>query len=462
MYIELVIAAIAFLLWLNVTSLQSKFLLDNIVWMAGVSTLLFNLNVLMRFDGYYILADLVEIPNLYGESTRAVQNLFRRLIVGQASEPSRLHGWRRKFVLGYGLAALVWRIFICVSLTVAASVMFSGAGILLSLLGIYLWFAAPLRRLSKFWVLLWRSEPERAIRSAVFSMMGMVLLCIMLFVVPFPTAIKVPAVVEYTPATIVRSGVTGFVREIHVTEGQEVESGQTLMEIENDELVNRLEQLEIKKQQCEIEISLAVDEHDAARAYVNRQALSSLLEQIDNLKQQVQCMNVTAPRAGRIVVRDLDSLLGTFVEEGTQLMNVADEASKEIIALVGQQEIDEVRELVNTEVTVCTAGWNSSLGVLGRVEPRATDTLAWKALAATEGGPLPVREHRDDQDSPSLRLLEPLFQARIEPEPIISTELPAGMRVTASIGYRTETIATRARNWIAQWWQDANAQSRLD
>ncbi len=462
MYIELVIASIAFLVWLNVTSLQSKFLLDNVIWMAGVSTLLFNFNVLMRFDGYCILADLVEIPNLYGESSRAVQNLFRRLIVGQASEPSHLHGWRRKFVLWYGLAALAWRIFICVSLTIAASVMFSGAGILLSLVGIYLWFAGPLRRLSKFWMLLWRSEPERAIRSTVFSMIGLVALYIMLFVVPFPTAIKVPAIVEYTPATIVRSGVTGFVREIHVTEGQQVELGQTLMEIENDELVNRLEQLEIKKQQCEIEISLAVDEHNAARAYVNRQVLGSLLEQIDNLKRQVQCMNVTAPRAGRIVVRDLDGLLGTFVEEGTQLMNVADEASKEIIAMVGQQEIDEVRALVNAEVNVCTAGWNLSPGVLEVVEPQATDTLAWKALAATEGGPLPVREYRDDQDTASLRLLEPLFQARIQPTGIMSTELPAGMRVTASIGYRTETIATRASHWVSQWWQDAKAQSRRD
>ena len=462
MYIELVIASIAFLLWLNVENVQAKFLLDNVVWMAGFSTLLFNLNVLMRFDGYYMLADLVEIPNLYGESTQAVQNLFRKLIVGQGSEPSRFHGWRRKFVLFYGITAFAWRIFVCISLTIAASVMFSGAGVLVSLVGIYFWFASPLNRLSKFLIALWRSEPERVVRSAVLAIAGLAIVYMGLFVIPFPTAIRVPGVVEYTPSTIVRSGVTGFIQEIYVTEGEEVELGQLLVEIENDELVNRLEQLQIKKQQCEIEISLAVDQHDAALAYVNRQTLSSLNEQIANLERQVQSMKVTAPRAGRVVVRDLVGLLGTFVEEGTHLMNVADENSKEIIAMVGQQEIDEVRALVSCEVNVLTADWMSSSGVLDAVEPQATDRLVWQALAATEGGPLPVREHRDDRDSPSLRLLEPLFQARIQPTVQTPNQLPAGIRVTAAVGYRTDTVASRANAWIAKWWQDANARSRME
>ena len=458
MYVELLIAAVAFLFWLNVSDIHTRFLLDNIVWMAGVSTLLFNLNVLMRFDGYYILADLVEVPNLYGEAMQAVKSVFLRLVVGQASEPSRLLGWRRTFVLAYGLAALVWRIFICVSLMIAASVMFSGAGVLLSLFGIYFWFAGPAQQFCNFLMTLWRSEPERAVRAIVLSGVGFGVVSIGLFVVPFPTAITVPGIVEYTPSTIVRSGVDGFIREIHVTQGEYVESGQLLMKIENDELLNRLEQMRIRAQQCEIKISLAVDEHDAANAYVNRQVRASLDEQIANLQRQVQCMQVTAPRSGTVIARDLRNLLGTFVEEGSQLLNVADDGSKEIIAMVGQREIDDVRALGRSEVKVCTAGWLTSSGFLERVEPQARDTLAWHALAATEGGPLTVREHHDDRDSRSLRLLEPLFQVRIRPAALRSSQLPAGIRVTASLGYRTETVSSRAAALLTNWWQDANAK----
>lgn len=460
MYVELLIASIAFLFWLNESNIHAKFLLDNIVWMAGFSTLLFNMNVLMRFDGYYVLADLVEVPNLYGESMQSVKSLFRKWIVGQGSEPSRLHGWRRQFVMYYGLAAFAWRIVVCLSLMIAASVMFSGAGILLSLLGIYLWFSGPIKGLCKFSITLWRVEPERAVRAAVLSGLGLTVLALGLFVLPFPTAIRVPGIVDYTPATIVRSGADGFVRKIYVTQGEDVEEGQLLLQIENKELQNRLEQVQIRREQCEIKISLAVDEHDAASAYVNRQGLASLDEQIANLQRQVECMKVTAPRSGTVIVRDLNRLLGTFVKEGAQLLHVADDGCKEIIALVGQREVDEVRGMGNSDVTLCAADWSTASGILDRVEPQATDTLAWHALSVTEGGPLAVREHHDEGESRSLRLLEPLFKARIRPADSTSMQLPAGMRVTASLGYRMDTVSSRASSFFETWWQDANAKMR--
>jgi len=460
MQVELVVASVAFLLWLNVTNLQARFVLDNIVWMAGLSTLLFNLNVLMRFDGYYILADLIEVPNLYAESSKSVQSLFQRFIVGQQVEASRLRGWRKRFVLVYGLAALGWRIFVCTSLAIAASVMFSGAGVLLALIGICSWFASPMKRMGQFLNDLWRSEPERFVRTSVLSLLGLALGYLCLFLFPFPTTIRVPAIVEYTPSTLVRSGATGFVADIHVTDGQWVERGDRLLDITNDELANRLEQLQFKQKEYEIRISLAVGEHDAAQAYVQRQAMAAVVEQIENLKQQVKGLHVTAPRAGNVVARNLEDRMDTFVEEGDQLLAVADADSKEVIALIGQQEIDEVREWVASEVEICGAGSRFMPGVLHRVEPRATDRLVWKALAATEGGPLAVRENHDEEPSPFLRLLEPRFQARIHPASLTSIELPTGIRVQVRIGYRTEPIATRASTWIAQWWQDANSSNK--
>ena len=461
MQVELVIASVAFLLWLNVTNMQAKYILDNIVWMAGLSTLLFNLNVLMRFDGYYILADLIEVPNLYGEASKSVQGLFQRVIVGQQPEISRLQGWRRRFVLVYGLASLGWRIFVCASLAIAASVMFSGAGILLAGIGICSWFASPVKRLGKFLHALWRSEPERFVRALVFSVIGLALGYTCLFLCPFPTAIRVPAIVEYTPSTIVRSGATGFVSKIHVTEGQQVERGDLLLEISNDELANRLAQLEIKRRQSEIRISMAVDAHDAAQTHVHRQAMAAVAEQIENLRQQVENLTVTAPRSGNVVARDLKNKIGIFVKEGDQLLAVADTDSKEIIAMIGQQEVDEVRALVDSKVEIYTADSMLTAGFLDRVEPRATDLLAWKALAATQGGPLAVRENHEEEESPSLRLLEPLFQARIHPTAVTAVEIPPGIRAQVWIGYRRETIATRANEWIARWWQDANAQQKF-
>jgi len=57
--------------------------------------------------------------------------------------------------------------------------------------------------------------------------------------------------------------------------------------------------------------------------------------------------------------------------------------------------------------------------------------------------------------------LEPLFQVRIRPAAMTSTQLPAGIRVTASLGYRTDTVASRATSFLAEWWQDANVKSQM-
>ena len=70
-------------------------LLHNLILAAGVSTLLFNLNALMRFDGYFILSDLVEIPNLYGEASAELSRLSQRLFFAQKAAPCRYDGWRK-------------------------------------------------------------------------------------------------------------------------------------------------------------------------------------------------------------------------------------------------------------------------------------------------------------------------------------------------------------------------------
>jgi len=66
MYVELLVAAIAAIIWCHTDSALLRHHAYHVMLMAGVTTLLFNANFLMRFDGYYILADVLEIPNLYG------------------------------------------------------------------------------------------------------------------------------------------------------------------------------------------------------------------------------------------------------------------------------------------------------------------------------------------------------------------------------------------------------------
>ena len=93
MAVELFVAAIAFYMWLLIEPGLLRAILFNVMLIASVSTLLFNGNPLLRYDAYYILADLIEIPNLAARSTRYWGYLIERYILGvreaEAPEASR-------------------------------------------------------------------------------------------------------------------------------------------------------------------------------------------------------------------------------------------------------------------------------------------------------------------------------------------------------------------------------------
>jgi putative peptide zinc metalloprotease protein len=459
MYLELVIAALAVLLWAFVDAPQARFLLHNLVIAAGLSTLLFNANVLMRFDGYFILADLIEVPNLYSEASAALRRAGKRVLTGEHSAPGSLSGWRRHFVLAYGLSAFVWRITVCVSLAIAAATMFAGAGIAIAVVGIGMWGGRPLQQLYRFAVDLRGRDPSRFVRGVV---VGGALLCAggwMFFALPVPTSVTVPAVARYLPETTVRSRASGFVSRIHVADGAAVGRGDLLLELENRELSSRLAQLEITKAQHEIRLRRATDRHDAGQRQVLLENQKAVQQQLAQLRLQARGLRVLAPRSGRVIARSLEATLGTYVQEGDPLLVVAGQADKELVAVVDQDAIEDVRPLVGEKIRIRTASFDAAEGVLERIEPRATDRLPDPSLAATEGGSLAVGANESDEESDELRLLHPHFRGRIGLAADVADDVPAGTRMWASLGYRTEPIANRLRNWIRRLWHAVQDQA---
>ena len=199
MFVEIVIAALAVLIWAVIDSPGTESLLYNLIVAAGLSTVLFNANPLMRFDGYYILADAIEVPNLYAEGSLAVRRIAGRLITGERSAPSTVSGWRRPFVVAYGLAALAWRLTICVSLMIAAATMFSGAGLVLAVIGVGVWFWKPLQQLWTQGDRLRRQDRGRFVRAVAISATLVSLVAVWIWALPFPTSVQVPAVTVYSP-----------------------------------------------------------------------------------------------------------------------------------------------------------------------------------------------------------------------------------------------------------------------
>lgn len=117
---------------------------------ASVSNLLFNMNPLMKFDGYYILTDLLGIPNLYTNGQLWLHQWSKRFFLGINTQ---LPDWSRRdrlMIAIYGCASCIWRVIVCFSLTVTAATFLEGAGIILSLIAIGLWVIKPVCRCAKY------------------------------------------------------------------------------------------------------------------------------------------------------------------------------------------------------------------------------------------------------------------------------------------------------------------------
>ena len=191
MYGELFLAALAVIGWSCAESAVAQHLLYNVAFMASLTTLLFNANPLMRFDGYYLLADLADVPNLYSQGTLWVRSVATRLFFG-AARPARLEsGWRGAFVRGYGLAAMIWRVLVSVSLTLAATTLFQGWGIVLAAGAVALWFAKPLHHVANELHRRRQSQPFATLRFVGVSvaLAGLLVACIQL---PWPGARTAP------------------------------------------------------------------------------------------------------------------------------------------------------------------------------------------------------------------------------------------------------------------------------
>ena len=459
MFVELVIAAIAVVLWARTEAAQVEFLLYNVIFTAGLSTLLFNANPLMRFDGYFILADLIEIPNLYMESSSEVRRLAMRVVFGQRSTPSHHSGWRLGFIRLYGICALMWRVVICTSLAIAASAMFAGAGVLIAIMGIGLWFYKPIHDLTQFCGAMLRTEPARLVRGGIVGGFLTLVAVGMLVWMPIPTAVRVPAIASYLPETLVRSVADGFVRQVHVTDSAFVRQGDLLIELDNPELTYRLQRLEIELQQNELRRRQAVDQHDASAAMVLGERRVALSEQIEQLRKQLDGLMLLASRSGYVIARNLPQLIGTYVREGDELLTIAEPFEKELVAVVHQDDIEEVRASLGTSVPIRLAHYAMIGGRVERIDPRATHRLPAAPLSALEGGPLPVRGTTADDnqsDDDAVRLIDPHFPVRIQLDPETAKDVAVGMRMQTAFGYRTDPLLTRLTTAVRRMWHSVH------
>jgi putative peptide zinc metalloprotease protein len=344
-YVELIIAAIATFVWWNTPAHPFiNNLALSLMVVCSVSTVVFNANPLMRYDGYYVLADLLEIPNLRDRSNRFLQRLAMDYCLGIEVQPEQYMAlWRRILFVVYAIVSYIYRWVITFSIlyfmsnwlkpyklgVVSGMLACAAAG---SMIG---W---PLYRMLKNWHKRGRLPDMKSGRVTLTSMaVAAFLLCF--FLVPLPVSrVRQVGLVQvqtgYEQKAVV--DIPGILEVLKVRDGEHVQKDQVLAVLRNLDMENQMLETRTQRDIFERQYnallamasqgSLTQDERaqldpKIAEAKGERDKYANLYEVWNN---QAKILELKAPRDGIVMSPPKIDEIGKYFEKGQPLCSIGD------------------------------------------------------------------------------------------------------------------------------------------
>lgn len=441
--VEMALAALALLFWLNAEPGLARAFAFNVMLIGGVSTLLFNGNPLLRFDGYFVMADLIEVPNLGQRSNRYTLYLLQRYVFGvkDAVSPVTARGERGWFLF-YSIASLLYRMFISFAIALFVASKFFFIGIALAIWALSNMFVFPLAK-GVWW--LFTTPQLRGNRGRAVALVGAAVagLAAVLFVTPVVHATMAHSVVWLEEEELIRAQTDGFIREIHTGAG-EIEAGIVLVDMEDPILANqtRLAEAQLAEIRMRLDFAIATD---PVQAQLMREQVRHLEGRLAHFRARQDALQITASRAGMLVIPRAQDLAGRYVSQGDLLGYIVGEDMRLRVA-VSEDRADLVR----------SSGAKVDIRLQRDIEhivparvvasaPEGSAVLPSPALATQAGGNIVV----DPSDPEGLRTLQPLFVFDVVP----TDPLPAilvGERALVRFDHGMEPLANRIYRSVRQ------------
>ncbi|WP_221031691.1 M50 family metallopeptidase [Actomonas aquatica] len=404
---ELAFASGAALVWAATGPGTLNSLAYNVMIVASVSTLLFNLNPLLRFDGYYILSDLTESPNLQMRSARQWLHNFesRALDVKTLESPASTRK-EAVWLSVFGVASWCYRMFITVAIILLVADRYFGLGLLAGVLTFIGAFVMPAVKASRYLVREPRIERARN-RAWAWALGGLAVVIGFLGLVPMPNHFRAVGIVRAEGSSDVFTQVPGWVTQVPSAPGATVATATPLVVMENAELdlaiaAAEAELVEARGRERQMLAGLAAGIEPSR---VRREAAA---ERVDALEEDRAGLTVRAQSSGRWVAQGLDDWNGTWLPRGVRLGEVVGAGPDwEFFAVVRQDNASELFGAANDRAEVRfkgTAGQDIVVDAW-RVVPGRQTLLPSASLGWLGGGPIEVR----NDDGRGLEATEPFF-----------------------------------------------------
>lgn len=321
MYVELFIAALALLAWSVTPPGILRECLHNIVLLASLVTVGFNVNPLMRYDGYYALTDLVEVPNLRSRSTDYATAVLKKWTLGVpvANRPDT--STMRMGLLTFGIASAVYKVVLVLGISVAIAFKFFLGGMLI---GAFYFGGELIKIVKRLIPYLWHSEETatKRLQARFYGLLIVAGLPLGLMAIPVPNNIRSPGVVVGGKELIVRAEAAGFLADVFIEPGQQIKADFELMRLrEPDKRAN------LAMTEAELDGAVLREQvmrgSDPALAAEELQRVEHLRERLDYNRKDLARLSIGGTPGGLVLSSLPTHEIGRYVKRGEEVATIS-------------------------------------------------------------------------------------------------------------------------------------------
>lgn len=455
MYVELTLASIATYLWWFSEPGMFNFLCLSVMFICSVSTVVFNGNPLLRFDGYYILMDIMEIPNLRQKATEILKRWFQTNCLGLQLQDNPFLPHKHKFWFGlYTIASVVYRWVVVFSITMFLIEVLEPYGLqaigrTVAFAGIVGMIVKPLWEIIKFFRTPGRASRMKRKNILTSSAIAAVVLAAFIWL-PLPYHVACPVEIQPQNTEQVFAMVPGRLVGWSKQPGDMVQVGETIATL--DSLTDRLQltkymgELEAAKKKLEVLQTQFRLEESRRQIETQHEIVESKQALVDEFQKRIAQLNVVAKNTG-VIFPPPAKPVPKQVEEEEQLPTWSDSpfdgknqdayfSESDLLCLIGQpnawdailvvdqHDIDLVKETHDVEIMLESARMKTFYGKIAKISEREMQEVP-ESIALQAGGGL----NTEMSASGKLRPISTSYQARV---PLENVDVPA------RIGYRGE------------------------
>jgi len=443
---ELALAALAMIVWVNVEPGLTRAVAYNVMVVAGVTTLVFNANPLLRFDGYYILSDWLEIPNFGQRANNYLGHLVKRYAFGvKTSKPEDAAPGERPWFVFYAIVSFCYRMLVTVGIALLVAQQYFLIGVLLAIWSLYSSLIQPVAKKIAY---LFNSTELRGHRAQALLTTGMVcaLLVGIIGWVPAPSWTRTEGVAVVPEHAQVRALADGFVKQVVARPNTAVRKGELLVVTEDPELLSKVAVLEAQWREQQARYAAAAG--DRVQMNVVRDEMQHIAARLTSARLRARELEIRSPRDGLFLMADATDLPGRFVRRGDVIGFAVDAGQLAVQVVVPQGEVDLVRQMTRrVELRRVERLDEVVPATVKRAVPAATNQLPNMALSAQGGGEitLDAGSPRDASRPGELKASSSLFLFELE---MAADSRPTGIgsRIYAKFEREPEPLA-------AQWYR---------